>query len=101
MKTQSETNISCSVVGYTDNGDFLEFNEEGPVYGPNGELELDPDNENCWATRPVFATCKNNCPGGELFSKIHRHPTSRMFLLRKYRVSQKKQRLVFRALFRG
>ena len=45
------------------------FNEEGPVYGPNGEWELDPDNDLCVARdrgRPVFATCKNNCPGGEL-----------------------------------
>ena len=41
------------------------FNEEGPVYGPNGEWELDPYNWRCAYTRPVFATCKNNCPGGE------------------------------------
>ena len=52
---------------------LFEFNEDGPVYGPNGLLELDPDNDLClmpfanfWA-RPLFATCKNNCPGGELF----------------------------------
>ena len=52
----------------------LEFNEDGPVYGPNGEWELDPDNNLCfidggvdsYMARPVFATCKNNCPGGEL-----------------------------------
>ena len=46
---------------------MYEFNEDGAVYGPNGELELDPDNDLCvgrW--RPVFSTCKNNCPGGEL-----------------------------------
>ena len=50
-----------------------EWSEEGPVYGPNGELELDPDNQQCspeegeWrGIRVVFATCKNNCPGGEL-----------------------------------
>ena len=48
------------------------WSEEGPVYGPNGELELDPDNQQCitnsnvYGARPVFATCKNNCPGGEL-----------------------------------
>ena len=42
-------------------------NEDGPVYGPNGLLELDPENQQCVQfTRPVFATCKNNCPGGEL-----------------------------------
>ena len=46
------------------------------MYGPNGLMELDPDNEGCFqydedgyyendGTRPVFATCKNNCPGGE------------------------------------
>ena len=48
---------------------MFEFNDDGPVYGPNGELELDPDNDRCDAAvngRPVFATCKNNCPGGEL-----------------------------------
>ena len=46
----------------------FEFNDEGPVYGPNGLLELDPDNVGgCRGeSRPVFATCKNNCPGGEL-----------------------------------
>ena len=45
------------------------FNADGPVYGPNGEWELDPDNDGCvpvYNGRPVFATCKNNCPGGEL-----------------------------------
>ena len=45
------------------------FNDDGPVYGPNGELELDPDNDvSCggYETRTVFSTCKNNCPGGEL-----------------------------------
>ena len=53
-----------------------EWNDDGPVYGPNGLLELDPDNEGCYkydadgyyendGTRPVFSTCKNNCPGGE------------------------------------
>ena len=46
---------------------MYDFNEDGPVYGPNGEWELDPDNDQCdGATRPVFSTCKNNCPGGEL-----------------------------------
>ena len=65
---------------------MYKWNGEGPVYGPNGELELDPENQDCntnsgdvdedipkppiWAAdgyaRPVFATCKNNCPGGEL-----------------------------------
>ena len=47
----------------------FEFNDEGPVYGPNGLFELDPDippSQCGYETRPVFATCKNNCPGGEL-----------------------------------
>ena len=68
--------ISCSIAfDYTAGGPpyLFEFNEDGPVYGPNGLWELDPDNDLClmpfanfWA-RPLFATCKNNCPGGELF----------------------------------
>ena len=36
----------------------------------NGEWELDPDNAACdpdYLGRPVFATCKNTCPGGEAF----------------------------------
>ena len=45
---------------------MYEFNDDGPVYGPTGEWELDPDNRQCVWGRPVFATCKNNCPGGEL-----------------------------------
>ena len=52
---------------------MYEWSEEGPVYGPNGELEMDPDNLQCFrpdsevdGDRVVFATCKNNCPGGEL-----------------------------------
>ena len=45
---------------------MYEFNDDGPVYGPNGEWELDPDNDQCHWYRPVFATCKNNCAGGEL-----------------------------------
>ena len=48
---------------------MYEWSEEGPVYGSNGELELDPDNQQCNTytdgARPVFANCKNNCPGGE------------------------------------
>ena len=53
------------------------WNAGGPVYGPNGELELDPDNQQCntWVDgrRPVFATCKNNCPGGELVVVSFKH----------------------------
>ena len=59
------------------------FNEEGEVNNTyNGEWELDTDNlKGCLslnydafpitindpygAARPVFATCKNTCPGGE------------------------------------
>ena len=48
------------------------FNEDGPVFGENGEYELDPDNDQCRDNRgrlvrlPVFGTCKNNCKGGKL-----------------------------------
>ena len=48
---------------------MVDFNEDGPVYGPNGLLELDPEIpwiQCAFRTRPVFSTCKNNCPGGEL-----------------------------------
>ena len=61
---------------------MYEWSEEGPVYGPNGLLQLDPDNQLCGiytpeseyfpgiasqisGRRPVFSTCKNNCPGGK------------------------------------
>ena len=63
--------VSCSVAYDYDsdlNQFFAVFNDDGPVYGPNGEWELDPDLPfyQCDSvTRPVFATCKNNCPGGE------------------------------------
>ena len=48
-----------------------EFNNEGPIYGPNGEYELDPDNNDCVVGLPLFGICKNNCPGGNfrLFMK--------------------------------
>ena len=71
-KTYSDKIVSCSVDVLIDLhlGSWVPvFNDDGPVYGPNGELELDPDLP--WQAcddylRPVFATCKNNCPGGEL-----------------------------------
>ena len=72
-KTQSDKIISCSVGYYYDYGLgkwVFDFNEAGPVYGPNGEWELDPDNDQCEPYnygRPVFSTCKNNCPGGEFY----------------------------------
>ena len=70
LNLTQNNNVSCSASGSFFEDQFLiEFNEAGPVYGPNGEWELDPDNNLCggsWWTRPVFATCKNNCPGGEL-----------------------------------
>ena len=42
------------------------FVDNNPVYGPNGEYELDPENCKCayWQRLPVFSVCKNNCPGG-------------------------------------
>ena len=76
-QTQSGIIIICSVgASLNESGQIVyQWSEEGPVYGPNGELELDPDLPwwTCAAAaytiggvRPVFATCKNNCPGGEL-----------------------------------
>ena len=71
-KKDSDTILLCSVgrIYNSELGQFVyEFNDDGPVYGPNGELELDPalPSSQCYdITRPVFSTCKNNCPGGEL-----------------------------------
>ena len=42
-----------------------EFSDSGPVFGPNGEYEVDPDNTDCVVGLPLFGICKNNCPGGE------------------------------------
>ena len=72
-KTYSDSILSCSVSWYYDfdlNQPYvIVFNDDGPVYGPNGLWELDPENDLCGDfPRPVFATCKNNCPGGELIS---------------------------------
>ena len=55
-----------------------EFNDAGPVYGPNGELELDPDNNGCGRgyTRPIFSTCKNTCRGGKYFKSIKNKNTN-------------------------
>ena len=74
--------ISSSING---SGNLVyEWNEQGPVYGPNGQLELDPGNKNCLVfengeivetfadgKRPVFTTCNNNCPGGEFSSSVN------------------------------
>ena len=74
-KTYSDKIVSCSVdvLIDLDLGSWVPvFNDDGPVYGPNGQWELDPNNDQCSISvmphlnRPVFATCKNNCPGGEL-----------------------------------
>ena len=54
------------------------FNDEGEVNNAyNGEWELDTDNlRGCKDDfslnyiRPVFATCKNTCPGGETETHI-------------------------------
>ena len=67
-KRYSDSTLSCSA-GYWDDElqqYVFEFNDDEPVLGPNGQWELDPDNDLCLETRPAFATCKNNCPGGEL-----------------------------------
>merc|ERR1712073_222404 len=36
-----------------------------PVFGPNNQWELDPENNNCTQgyKKFVFASCKNTCPG--------------------------------------
>ena len=53
------------------------FNDEGEVLNTfNGEWELDTDNngQGCrWgrSARPVFATCKNTCPGGETETDVN------------------------------
>ena len=69
-KIYSDSVLFCSIDRFYDYdlGQLVYvFNDDGPVYGPNGEWELDPDNDQCgYQPRPVFATCKNNCPGGEL-----------------------------------
>ena len=75
-----KTILSCSVgADLNESGQVVyEWSEEGPVYGPNGQLELDPYNYGAGScitadfngVRPVFATCKNNCPGGELISSF-------------------------------
>ena len=56
---------------------FYTFNDEGEINNTyNGDWELDTDNlQGCkddypvedpyYYARPVFATCKNTCPGGE------------------------------------
>ena len=64
---------------YTGTSDIHTFNSSGEVVNPyNREWELDPENlDGCYADygsgdpsgrngRPVFATCKNTCPGGEM-----------------------------------
>ena len=61
-------------IGYDINFDVViyTFNSDGPVFGPNGEYQLDPDNDQCVGGfgliygLPVFGTCKNSCRGGKL-----------------------------------
>ena len=62
--------IKSRTVNYTiSDVDALYCPSEGPVNNIfNGELELDPEIEDCDSSRPVFATCKNTCPGGERYS---------------------------------
>ena len=56
---------AVGVLGLNTDGQIVyDWAAPGPVVGPTGELELDPDNQLCGAGRPLFATCKNNCPGG-------------------------------------
>ena len=66
-------------IGYEINFDVViyTFNSDGPVFGPNGEYQLDPDNDQCRnqydliVPLPVFGTCKNSCRGGKIkFNKL-------------------------------
>ena len=83
-KTYSDSILSCSV-GFDFGQLVYEFNDDGPVYGPNGEWELDPDNDLCGDfDRPVFSTCKNNCPGGELCYHLSADKMNVFLHLRKY-----------------
>ena len=89
--------VSCSVAYDYDsdlNQFFAVFNDDGPVYGPNGEWELDPDNNLCgYLTRPVFSTCKNNCPGGKL---CYQSTALSNFLMIKLKTSADKLNISFR-----
>ena len=53
--------------GLSNDGELsYRYNDDGPVIGPNGELEVDPDNDKCGNLKlPIFSVCKNNCPGGK------------------------------------
>ena len=74
--TQDATARYCptNAIDFIGGGQY-DFNAAGPVYNEyNGELqwELDPDNNvgclgepDLYLGRPVFAICKNTCPGGE------------------------------------
>ena len=57
----------------SDEGSQTEFNADGPVHGPHGFWELDPDIPSCHYRnrKVVFATCKNTCPGGEEYCPLH------------------------------
>ena len=58
-------------VSTTSEYDYI-FNTDGPVFGPNGEYQLDPENNQCVNANgetfrlPVFGVCKNNCRGGNI-----------------------------------
>ena len=72
--TNSIGAVENNVAGVGRTVSFI-FSSDGPVIGPNGEYELDPDNNNCRQDfygplgLPVFGTCKNSCKGGEI--KVH------------------------------
>ena len=56
--------------GESNGGVEYTFNANGEVkIGPGKyDLELDPENRNCedFQRLPMFAVCKNNCPGGNV-----------------------------------
>ena len=61
---------------------FYGYSNGGEVKNEfNNEWELDPENEGCTSksgyrrARPVFATCRNTCPGGENSGSLSSYQT--------------------------
>ena len=58
------TNCNGTYYNPDDEVQVYTFNDDGPIFGSNGEYELDPENSKCsFKTLQVFGICKNNCPG--------------------------------------
>ena len=70
-----------NAVSFSSAPDYVyTFNDVGEINNTyNGEWELDTDNlQGCFgyddpyfSARPVFATCKNTCPGGETETHVN------------------------------